>query len=103
MNDKLIRLFKALADEHRQRMLELLKENELCVSEICRNFKMQQPSVSHHLGILKRAGLIEGRKEGKEVYYSINKYYMADCFGNFFSRLELVISHERKKKGGSGE
>ena len=100
MNEKIIKLFKALADEHRQRMLELLKEEELCVSDICNNFKMQQPSVSHHLGILKRAGLIDSRKEGKEVYYSLNRYHMQDCFGNFCSHMEIIISTKPLKKGG---
>lgn len=63
---------KALSDETRLKILEMLTGNELCVCEIYEKLSMPQPTVSHHLKILKYAGLVNDRKDGKWVYYSLN-------------------------------
>ncbi len=65
------KFFKALGDETRQRMLSLLLEREMCVCELITALKIPQPTISHHLGILDNAGLVQTRKEGKWVFYSI--------------------------------
>jgi ArsR family transcriptional regulator len=84
--NKLVRAFRALGDPTRQRMLALLEEHgELCVSVLAADFAMTQPSVSHHLRILKDAGLVSADKRGKEVYYSINRTELAGCCGDFFA------------------
>ncbi len=70
--DKKSRLFKALADETRLRILSLLNMREMCVCEIMVALDLTQPTASHHLGILENAGLIKDRKEGKWVFYSIS-------------------------------
>jgi len=69
--DKLSRLFKALADETRLRMLKLLEVREMCVCEVMVALELTQPTASHHLGLLENAGLVKDRKEGKWVFYSI--------------------------------
>lgn len=63
--------------------MKLLYGKEMCVSEICTHFKMKQPSISHHLGILKQAKIVTDRKEGKEVYYSLNKCCVSSCCQDF--------------------
>jgi len=65
------KLFKALADEIRLRILSLLKIREMCVCEIMVALDLTQPTASHHLGLLENAGLVRSRKEGKWVFYSI--------------------------------
>jgi len=70
---------KALADENRMKMMDLLKEGPMCVSDICQHFDMRQPSVSHHLTLLKRAGIVESEKCGKEMMYSLNEDYVTNC------------------------
>jgi DNA-binding transcriptional ArsR family regulator len=79
---------KALADETRQRILEMLLEKEMCVSDIVAAFKMSQPTVSHHLNLLRRFGLLSSRKEGKLVYYAVNRDHVTRCCGMLVSRLE---------------
>jgi len=69
--DKESRLFKALADETRLRILKLLEVREMCVCEVMVALGLTQPTASHHLGILENAGLVKDRKEGKWVFYSI--------------------------------
>lgn len=69
--EKRSRVFKALADPTRLRILKLLEVREMCVCEIMIALGLTQPTASHHLGILENAGLVKSRKEGKWVYYSI--------------------------------
>jgi len=69
--DKQSRLFKALADETRLRILKLLEIREMCVCEVMVALGLTQPTASHHLGILENVGLVKDRKEGKWVFYSV--------------------------------
>ena len=70
----LANLFRALADEHRIRVLSLLGEGrEMSVSEIGEHLKQSQPAVSHHLALLKSAGLIAFRRDGRFNRYAIDK------------------------------
>jgi ArsR family transcriptional regulator len=70
-SEKQSRFFKALADKTRLRILSLLRVREMCVCEIMIALDLTQPTASHHLGILGNAGLLNYRKEGKWVYYSL--------------------------------
>ncbi len=67
----LVNLFKALSDGTRLRILNLLLERELCVCELMDVLKMSQPRISHQLRILKDAGLIADRREGKWMVYAL--------------------------------
>lgn len=74
-NDKcmhLAELFKVLGDYTRIRIISVLKNNELCVCDIAKVVEMTQSSVSHQLRVLKSAKLVKFRKDGKEVYYSLD-------------------------------
>ena len=66
-------MLKALAEENRFRIIKLLSEKSLCVCEIETELKISQNLVSHHLSVLKKAGLIDDCRCGKNNYYSINK------------------------------
>lgn len=71
---------KAIADETRQRIMKLLCCRELCVSDLVTELgNISQPTVSHHLQILKGAGLVETRREGKQVYYTLSQEPIANC------------------------
>lgn len=69
---KLVCILKALADENRLAILGMLQEGEKCVCEIMDALPFSQPAVSHHLKILRQAGLITDRRQGKWIYYSLN-------------------------------
>ncbi|MBI4494377.1 MAG: winged helix-turn-helix transcriptional regulator [Chloroflexi bacterium] len=67
-------MLEALADPARQDLVQVLARNELNVGEVAaRVSRLSRPTVSHHLGVLRRAGLVRTRKQGKEVYYCLNK------------------------------
>ena len=95
-----VRAFRALGDPTRQKILSLLeKGKELCVSDVARHFEMAQPSISHHLRILKEASLVTARKRGKEVYYMINESELVRCCGLFFARFACCQPILKAAKG----
>lgn len=71
-------LFKALNDETRRQIIDLLKEKERNAGEIADHFNISKPSISHHLDILKRADLITSEKKGQFVEYSLNTSILED-------------------------
>jgi len=84
-------LFKALNDPTRRAILELLKNKDLTAGEIADKFNISWPSISHHLELLKRAGLVVSMKEGQYVYYSINTTVMDEM-------MKWLLQLKSKKK-----
>ncbi len=88
---------KALADETRQTIMKLLCCQWLCVNDVVTRLgSVSQPTVSHHLTILREAGLVNTRREGKQVFYSLNQDAVSACCGllmqNFApEKLDLVM------------
>lgn len=70
---EVVRLFKALSDETRLRLLKALMEGEFCVCELVDALEVEQSNLSRHLATLKSAGLVRDRKEGLWVYYTVAK------------------------------
>ena len=68
-----VALFKALADANRLMIVDMLSCGELCACKILEKFKITQPTLSHHMKILCDCGLVKGRKEGKWMYYALDK------------------------------
>jgi DNA-binding transcriptional ArsR family regulator len=73
---------KALADPTRQEIMELICCRELSVGEIVDTVGVSQPTVSHHLAILREAGLVNVRNEGKQTFYALNQGRVVVCCGN---------------------
>lgn len=69
---------KALSDPTRRKILELLKRGPLSAGEIGEHFEMTGATLSHHLSILKKAGLVDDSKKGTFIYYEINTSVMED-------------------------
>ena len=67
----LARVFRVLGDATRLRILLMLKKRESNVTDLCKALSVSQPTVSHHLGILRMNSVVNGRRDGKEIYYSI--------------------------------
>jgi len=84
-------LFKALNDATRREILEMLKKGDLTAGEIADQFSMSKPSISHHLDLLKQAGLVESLKQGQYIYYSLNTTVMDEV-------VKWFIQFNKKKK-----
>ena len=72
---------KALADETRQKIMNLVCCQWLSVNQIVEQLNVTQPTVSHHLALLREAGLVNVREEGKQTFYGLNQERVAFCCG----------------------
>ena len=84
-------IFKALNDPTRREILELLKNRDLTAGEIADKFNISKPSISHHLDLLRQAGLVQSVKEGQFIYYSLNTTVMDEI-------LTWLLQFRKKKK-----
>ena len=75
--------FKALSDPTRQEILQMLTDGRMSAGDIGAHFDMTGASISHHLNILKQAGLVEDFREGKYIYYELNMTVMEEVMGWF--------------------
>jgi ArsR family transcriptional regulator len=92
----LMNILKALSEETRLRILKLLEHGELCVCDIVAALNMVQPKVSFHLNVLKEAGFLKDRKQGRWTHYRIDD-------SDFFRRFLLVTVLERIPKEALAE
>ena len=102
----LVQVFKLLSDETRLRILMyLMREKELHVTALCDKLGQSQPAVSHHLALLRVAGLIEARRDGKHNYYSVRATHFHRIMEELFQNIsdpskdeirfdEWVLTHE---------
>ena len=88
--DTKTKLLKALANETRLKMLDLLSKREMCVCELTVALDLTQPTASHHLNILENMGLIQDKKIGKWVFYSVTNPELTQHFFEFLGLKEKV-------------
>ena len=95
----LVNLFQLLSDRTRLSIVMLLAQGSRNVSSLCETLKLPQPTVSHHLALLRRSSVISSRREGKQVFYSLNG--QADQFDHTIeihtSRYQLRVEPKRPK------
>ena len=84
--------FKALNDQTRRDILDLLREGDMTAGEIADRFSFSKPTISHHLDLLRQAGLVESVRQGQFIYYSLNTTVMDEIL-TWFVRL----SGDKKK------
>lgn len=80
--------WNALADPTRRRILKMLRKRDMNAGEIADEFEMTKPSISHHLTVLKQAGLVESEKSGQNQIYSINTSVLEDVMSLLASLTE---------------
>ena len=91
----LVQVFKLLSDETRLRVLMYLaREGELHVTALCDKLGQSQPAVSHHLALLRVAGLIEARRDGKHNFYSVRAKHFQRLLTEIFASLGNSESDE---------
>ena len=92
---------KALADGTRQKIMALCCCRWLNVSDIVEALDVAQPTVSHHLSILKKAGLVQAQRQGKQVFYTLNQGRLADACcqvaEEFAPNIQIAVINEDVK------
>jgi Predicted transcriptional regulators len=71
-------IFKALSDPTRRRILRMINDRELTAGQIAEQFDITAPSMSHHFNVLKDAGLVYVRRDGQQLFYSLNTSVLQD-------------------------
>lgn len=90
----LAQVFKALGDSTRLDIIRLLIGKELCVCDILDAFSLSQPAISHHLKILKQAGLLSDSRQGKWIYYRLNPLVFLEVV-QYLHEIPLAAQVER--------
>lgn len=88
-------VFKALSDPTRREILRMLRRGELGAGAIAENFAMSRPSISHHLSVLRRAGLVFSERRGQEIVYSLDTTVFQDLMS---AVLELLGPDEKEDR-----
>ncbi len=81
---------KAMADETRQRILILLQAGEMNVSELHAHFATTQPTLSHHLAVLRQANLVMARHEGRQTFYCANQACVSECCIELLTQFKIL-------------
>jgi ArsR family transcriptional regulator, arsenate/arsenite/antimonite-responsive transcriptional repressor len=82
-------VFKALSDPTRREILRLLSGGERTAGELASSFDMTKPSMSHHFAVLKEADLVRSRRDGQQIYYSLNTTVLEDVLTRLWDHLGL--------------
>jgi DNA-binding transcriptional ArsR family regulator len=97
--DRCLLMFKALSDETRQKILHILKSGALSVNQIVEQTQLAQPTISHHLSILKQAGVVVTERRGKQVLYSLCCGPEAwDCCSDLLKVLGVGVEPVKEEK-----
>ena len=91
-------VFKALSDPTRREILRLLSRGEKTAGELASKFDMTKPSMSHHFAILKDAELISSRRDGQQIWYSLNTTVAQDAIAWVMDLVERSPRKRSKRK-----
>jgi ArsR family transcriptional regulator, arsenate/arsenite/antimonite-responsive transcriptional repressor len=94
------RIFAALSDPTRRSILSMLARGDLSAGEIAEAFAISRPSISHHLSVLKGADLIESRREGQSLIYSIHTTVLEDALAGFLGLVRAGEKRPERDEGG---
>lgn len=83
--------YKALSDQNRLKILDILTGGETCACKLLEELNVTQPTLSHHMMVLQRAGLVNARKDGKWVHYSIDP----KSFEEIRTHIDDILEHVR--------
>jgi ArsR family transcriptional regulator, arsenate/arsenite/antimonite-responsive transcriptional repressor len=86
----LSRVYQALADPTRRRILELLRNGDMTAGELAAHFDLAKPTMSKHFGVLREADLIHGHKNGTSITYSLNVSVLEDSLVSLMSKFKLT-------------
>jgi DNA-binding transcriptional ArsR family regulator len=97
--EDLVELFRLLSDKTRLTILMLLANGERNVSSLCQELALPQPTVSHHLGLLRTSRVIANRRNGKQVFYGLNGRVDRQTLGLLIDVHQFTVQIKKKAAG----
>jgi DNA-binding transcriptional ArsR family regulator len=97
--EDLVELFRLLSDKTRLTILMLLANGERNVSSLCEELALPQPTVSHHLGLLRTSRVIANRRNGKQVFYGLNGRVDREALGMMIDVHQFTVQIKKKAAG----
>ncbi|EKV00097.1 ArsR family transcriptional regulator [Leptolyngbyaceae cyanobacterium CCMR0082] len=93
ISNDVLPLFQAFSEPYRLQVIELLRERELCACDIANHLGISASKLSFHLKTLREAGLIQGRQEGRWIYYRLNlpQFVVLEQYVSEFRRLSPIL------------
>ena len=95
------RVFKALSDPTRRRILQLLRQRPMSAGELADHFQVSKPAMSAHFAVLREAGLIDSEKQGKSVIYQLQMSVLEDALLGFTEAFGWKLQESRRTKSKS--
>lgn len=89
-NKEAVKIFKALGDENRLRILDIIGSSRICACKLLEYLNIGQPTLSHHMKILCESKIVDGTKDGKWIYYKINE----DVYNDAAKFLQKITKKE---------
>lgn len=96
-------VFKALGDPHRRAMLERLRAGDLSAGDLAEGLPIGKASVSHHLNLLRQAGLVRARRQGQQQIYSLHTTVFQEALSWLMTVFQTPSRRRRGKSSGSGQ
>lgn len=93
-HEETAKVFKALCDPNRLIIVEMLQNGEMCACKILEKFNITQPTLSHHMKSLCESGVVNCRREGKWMYYSLNKKGCEGALGVLTGIMEASVQSD---------
>jgi DNA-binding transcriptional ArsR family regulator len=91
------KVFKALSDPTRRRVLELLRKRPMTAGELSENFHVSKPTMSAHFAVLREANLVEAEKSGKTITYRLKLSVLEDALLSFAEGFGIGVTSARKE------
>ena len=93
--NNLAEFFRIIGDITRTKILYVLDQNEMCVCDIANVLGMSKSSISHQLAVLRKSGIVKCRKDGKEVYYTLDDEHIQKVFEVGIEHVEHNINNKK--------
>ncbi len=97
------KVFKAMADPTRRRILELLRQREMTAGELAEQFELSKPTLSGHFAVLREAGLVTSEKTGTSITYRLNISVLEQAVLGFSNALGLGLARDGSKSSRSNK
>ena len=91
------KVFKAIADPTRRRVLELLREQDMSAGELADHFTFSKPTMTGHFSVLREAGLVDAEKHGKQIIYRLKLSVLEDALLGFAGSFGMTVKTAKKK------